>query len=113
MNTNDLNRLGTSYKIVDKEGSAAKVVRIVNADDILSAALGEYSDIIYLNFEDYLKQSNEMVTGFNQDPLKVYWHTCTKFDYKLTDIIEVCVTEDYEVAIIEIIADNLLDFYSE
>lgn len=110
MKTNDLSRLGTTYKIVGKNGDAIKNIRLVRHEDILSSALGEYSDVIYMDFDDYLEQTYEHVTGFNENPLRVYWHTCSEVDYQLTDVMEICINQGYDTAIIEIITDDVLDF---
>lgn len=110
MKTNDLNRIGTTYNIIDQNGLPVRDIRIVKQEDILSLALGEYSEIAYLDFEDYVAQSTERLTGFVEDPLKVYWHTCSEDQYQLTDIIDVCIKHDYTTVIVEIIQDDLLDF---
>lgn len=110
MKTNDLSTLGTTYNIVDNNGDSVKHIRIVRHEDILSSALGEFSEVIYMDFDDYLSQTYERVTGFTDDPLKVYWHTCAEYDYQLTDVINVCVANNYDTAIVEIITDDVLDF---
>lgn len=110
MEITDLTKLGTQYNIIDKNGDRVKTVRVLYNYDILSSALGEFSEVAYLDFEDYLKQSHTRLSGFIEDPHSVLWHTCTEHEYDIAEIVNLCMDGKYETVIVEILVDDMLDF---
>lgn len=99
MKTN-INDLGINYNVIDDSGSVIKVVRIINYKDEILGTLDEFNDD-YKHIDDYIDNSIKKFTGFTDSPLRVYWHTTADDDVKLIDVLEICINEKYDYAIIE------------
>lgn len=109
MNITDIKTLGIDYNIVDVLGNTLKCIKIITQDEILASSLGEYNEEFYDSFDAYITESKNRLSGFVLDPLKIYWHTCTEHSYELMDVIDFCMENDYEYAIVEIIPYESID----
>jgi hypothetical protein len=109
MRTKNLNSLGTEYNIVGPDGVLIRKIKLIQQQDILRSAIGVFDDNQCRSFDEYLQNSKEVLSGFANDPLKVYWHATTEIDYDLMDIIDVCLEHDYEYVIIELLTEDDLD----
>lgn len=109
MKTKNLNSLGTEYNIVDPDGELIRKIKIIQQQDILSCAVGEYSKSMYQEPNEYVRQSVKRLTGFAKSPLDVYWHKTTPEEYELMEVVEICIQQKYNYAIIEIVNPTELD----
>lgn len=105
MKTIDLSTIGTSYNIVDENGTYIDTIQILGYRDILTSALGEYSDVIYLDYNDYIRQSQECLKGFPESKYDVHWHTCYADDYELKDVVDYCMANNHRVAVVEFLEE--------
>jgi len=107
MKTN-INDLGIKYNVIDDSGEVIKIVRIINYKDEILSAIGKFNDN-YKDIDSYIDSSIKRLTGFTESPLKVYWHTTADDDVQLIDVLEICINEKYDYAIIECLPLDELD----
>jgi len=102
-------QLGTIYTITDSNGDPLDTIQVINSEEILNAALGAYDDT-FLNYSDYLTQSIECLSGFDENALyRTLWWTrpavgsSVGFDYDLdlAQSIEHAIRYGYDAIIIE------------
>lgn len=99
----DIATLGTAYNIIDNDGKLVKVIKLINQEDILAAALGPYNEHSYDSMQDYIDGSLERLCGFPKDPAVIFWHTTTEEEFELLDLIDGCVANGYEYIILEMV----------
>ena len=102
MKITNIGTLGTVYNIVSEDGELLKAIKIIRHDEILKSAVGEYSDDNYATFDDYISAAHCRLSGFIKNPLDVYWYRTTEDDFELMNIIDTCVEQNYEYAIVDI-----------
>jgi hypothetical protein len=104
----DINELGIKYNIIDDAGKVIKIVRVINYRDELLGPIDKFDDN-YENIDNYIDNTIKRLTGFVDSPLKVYWHTTADDDVQLSDVLEICINEKYDYAIIECLPLSELD----
>ena len=110
-NTIDVQTLGTDYNIINEHSELVKSIKIIKQEDILTSALGEYSEEYYGSFTDYLDSSIEKLRNFAHSPFSVYWHTCSEEDFDLIEIVDICVECKYDFVILEILEPDYEDIF--
>lgn len=97
----DVVTLGTEYTITNQNGEFVKTIQILPQDDILSAALGPYTEE-FGEYDSYLENSVAVLFGFDKiDPNKIFWYSTSEEEVILADVIEYAVKYDYDVIILE------------
>ena len=74
-NTTDVRLLGTTFTITDSDGNPIRTMQVISALEITDAALGHFDDS-FANYEEYLAQSIECLSGFASNPYRVLWWNC-------------------------------------
>jgi hypothetical protein len=96
----DIKTLGINYNVIDDAGAIIKQVRVIDYNtELRNQSINEFDT--YSDIDEYIDDSIKRLTGFVDSPLKVYWHTTAEDDLRLTDILEICINEKYDYAIIE------------
>lgn len=98
----NLNTIGTDYKVNDKAGNLIKHIHVVDHKDILSVALGEFSDEYYADMDEYLSDSIANLNGFAKFNTTL-WHTCYKHDFDLEEVIKESIKGGYDKVIVEML----------
>jgi len=94
--------LGTEYSIVDEDDNIINVLQIIQNNDILDAAMGDYDESEFTGISQYLEQSVSMLSGFDQvDPYRVYWYATSEEEVVISDIIEYAIQHGYNKIILE------------
>lgn len=106
MNTVDLNTIGTDYNIIDKKGQLIKMIKLVQYEDILAHALGEYSEEFYDSYEEYISLSKAKFSGYPEDPFDVLWYTTTEKDYSIMDIADKAISRNASFVIVEYLEEE-------
>jgi len=101
MKTTNLSSLGTVYNIIGEEGELLKAIKIIRHDEILKCTVGEY-DNEYHSLEEYIDAAKEQLSGFIRSPFAIYWYRTTEDDFELMNIIDTCVEQNYDYAIVDI-----------
>jgi len=104
----DINDLGIKYNVIDDSGEVIKIVRVINYNDELLGTIDAFNDR-YEDIDEYIDSSIKRLTGFADSPHRVYWHTTADDDVRLTDVLEICINEKYDYAIIECLPLDELD----
>jgi hypothetical protein len=105
--TTNIESLGSEYTIADSKGNIVNTIQVVTHTDIQEAALGEYSPVKFISYNDYLEKSIEVLTGFDAvDPRRVLWYATPEEEIVLSEIIEYAVKHGYDRVILEHL-DNL------
>ena len=107
----DVQSLGTDYNIINENSELVKAIKIIKQEDILTSAIGEYSEDYYSNFSDYLEGSIEKFHNFAESPFSVYWHTCSEEDFDLIEIVDICVENKYDFVILELLEPEYEDIF--
>lgn len=102
----DINTLGTTYKIVNRDGDEMKQVRVIWMDELLSAAVGEYNEDDFRGFDDYLEQSVSRLENFGKE-WQLSWYTATEQEFDLHDAMQMVVDEGNDYIVVEIIPAKL------
>ncbi len=105
-NITNIEELGTEYNISDAEGKILNTIQIIPQSEILEAALGEYTEYEFGNYENYLKKSIEVLAGFEGvDPTKILWHATYDEEVVLSEIIQFAIQNGYDKIILEHLED--------
>lgn len=97
----DILTLGTAYTVSDQNGNVVKTIQVIPQVDILSAALGSYSEE-FESMQAYIDKSIEVLSGFEDiDPNKILWYSTTEEEVVLSDLLEYAVRNDYDKIILE------------
>lgn len=97
-NTTDIRSLGTTFTITDEGGTPIKTMQVISALEIIDAALGEY-DETYENYDDYLEQSIDCLSGFSTDPYRTLWWKCEGASRFATEDVEINIPKAFEYAL--------------
>jgi hypothetical protein len=105
-NITNIEELGTEYTVADTEGKILNTIQIIPHSEILEAALGEYTEIEFGNYENYLKKSVEVLAGFeNVDPNKILWYATYDEEVVLAEVIQIAIQNGYNKIILEHLED--------
>ena len=97
----DILTLGTAYTVSDQNGNVVKTIQVIPQTDILSAALGSYSEE-FGSMQNYIDKSIEVLSGFDDiDPNKILWYSTTEEEVVLSELLEYAVRNDYDKIILE------------
>ena len=107
MNNINLRDLGTNYNVVNEDNHLIKTVKVISSKDILPSNIGLFDGSV--SFDDYIEKAKNALSGFVDDPYSVYWHTTPHGELEMSDVIDICVLERYEYAIIELISEKDID----
>ena len=97
-NTTDVRLLGTTFTITDANGTPIRTMQVISALEITDAALGDFDDS-FENYEDYLKQSIDCLSGFASSPYRVLWWNCEGASEFATSDIELDIPKAFEHAL--------------
>lgn len=101
----DILTLGTAYTVSDQNGNVVKTIQVIPQADILSAALGSYTDD-FGSMQTYIDKSIEVLSGFDEiDPNKILWYSTTDEEVVLSELLEYAVRNDYDKIILEYIEE--------
>jgi hypothetical protein len=97
----DILTLGTEYTVTDQTGKVIRSIQVIPQTDILSAALGSYSEE-FGTMQSYLDKSIAVLSGYDDiDPSKVLWYSTTEDEVVLSELLEYAVRNDYDKIILE------------
>jgi hypothetical protein len=97
----DISTLGTDYSIADLTGRIVGAVQVIPYNEILDATAGLYTEE-FGDFSSYLRQCNEMLTGFDSiNPSEILWHATTDENINLMEVIEYSIKNGYHYIILE------------
>lgn len=104
-NTTDIQSLGTDYTVADQKGNVIKNVQVIPHDEILSAALGPYTED-FGSYQEYLEKSIAVLSGFDDiDASKVMWYSTMKEEIALSEVIEYAIRHGFDRIILEHLED--------
>lgn len=95
----DIPGLGQEYSISNSNGEVIQTVQVVTQDDILSAALGPFTDE-FSSYTDYLEKSISVLSGF-EEMNNVLWYATHDEEVVLADVIEFAMNNNYTKIILE------------
>ena len=97
----DITSLGTDYTIADPSGMVISTIQVIPFLEILTAALGPYTDD-FGSYASYVEKSMAVLSGYDEiDPLSVLWYATSEDEVALSDIIEYAVKNGYDKIILE------------
>lgn len=97
----NIDTLGTAYTVSNPAGDVVGTIQIVTHNEILEAALGEYTEE-FSSVAGYIRSSVSVLEGNeNVDPYSIYWHATEDEDVVLSEIIEYAIINGYTTIILE------------
>lgn len=98
----DIQTLGTEYTVADQDGNIIRTIQVIPMADILSAAVGPYSEEIFGSFDNYIEKSHATLSGFDDlDPNAIMWYATEDEEVELAELIEFAMQNGYEKIILE------------
>jgi hypothetical protein len=97
----DVKSLGQKYTVSDSNGKHIKTIQIIPHTEILSAALGSYTEE-FGSISSYLEKSISTMSGFEEvDYRKILWYATHDEEVTLAEVIEYAVVNGYDKIILE------------
>ena len=103
-NITNIDSLGTSYTVQDQQGKVVQTIQVIPYMDILSAALGPYTED-FGTIQNYLEKSIAELSGFEEvDLYKTLWYSTSEENVVLKNLIEFAILNGYDKIILEQLA---------
>jgi hypothetical protein len=97
----DILSLGSDYTVSDSNGVIIKTIQVIPFTELLSAALGPYTDD-FGSYTNYIEKSVATLSGFNDiDPNRILWYATEDDEVALADLIEYSIKNGYDRIILE------------
>lgn len=101
----NLNTLGNEMKVVNPNGELIASVMVFGMKEVLEKTVGYYDERRHGDFDNYLRLSNELLTGKIEDPYSIYWHTWKGENFNLEVVVRDCVRAGCKNIIVEKLPD--------
>lgn len=107
-NITDILSLGTDYTVANQNGDIIKNIQILTQTEILDAALGPYVEEEFSSYEEYLRESIAVLSGFDDvDPTKILWYASDEEEVVLSEVIKYAILNGYDRIILEHLETDL------
>lgn len=97
--------LGSDYTVTDQSGKLIKSIQVLTHTDILTAALGEFTEE-FGSISNYLEKSAAVLSGCKAiNPNRVLWYSTMDEEIVLSEVIEYAVKNGYDKIVLEHLED--------
>lgn len=101
----NIETLGADYTVTDQNGNVIKVIQVIPHQEILEAALGDFTPS-FGSVASYLQKSIAVLNGFEElDPRSILWYSTYDEEVVLSEIIEYALEHGYNKIILEHLED--------